>query len=144
MQGSKTLRRVGVVLVGALLSVGAGTAFPSAAASAAVSLAGPISSPAAANSPGDLACEYRPGTGGICVLQRDNGYDVGFASEVSSRADFNLETSSGNYGDDGWFQTSPGSDHSYFFSVGYKSWARACVYARDFAFAPLCTARIYT
>src|SRR5689334_15431130 len=87
-----------------------------------------------------LTCGGSPAAGGgVCILKRDNGYDVAFASEVRSTADFNLVTSSGTYGDEGSFEAYPGGDYSYFFAVGYKSWAHVCVYSRDNVFAPICS-----
>lgn len=98
----------------------------------------------AAAAPGQIACASRADAGAICVLQRSNGYDAGFEGNVTSTVDFNLVTSSGRYGSSGAFVTRPGQYNSYFFAVGYKSWAYACIYSRDFKFAPLCTPTLYT
>jgi hypothetical protein len=95
-------------------------------------------------SPGQVGCHYSSFPGNLCVNERSNGYDVAFYNRgVRSLVDFNLITSSGRYGDRGAFWSVPGQYNSYFFAVGYKSWAYACLYSRDYKFSPFCTPVLY-
>lgn len=97
--------------------------------------------------PGDEGCNYsNPSVGAICVVESSNGYYVDFQNgNIYGYVDFNLVTSSGTYGDLGSFYTTPGQFNSYFFGVGDKGWAAACLYSRDNPekFAPLCTSAVF-
>lgn len=152
MGATKRLFSLISALAGSLLVIGL-----SGPANATTSITGPatarqamVSLRAAAhgvkvpNAPGQTACHYSSFPGNVCMQETNNGYDVAFYNRgVSSLVDFNLITSSGTYGDRGAFWSVPGQYNSYFFSVGYKSWAYACLYSRDYKFAPFCTPTLY-
>jgi hypothetical protein len=101
----------------------------------------PLSSLAlVAAAPGETRCSEDAVIGRLCVTQRDNGYDATYQNhKVCDCVDFNLQTSDGTYGDEGAFWTRPDQANSYFFAVGYKSWARVCLYSRNAKFPPFCT-----
>lgn len=106
--------------------------------------------PAAFANPWDFQC-YRANVGELCIVQRNDGYDVGFRNiRTSSLVDFNLvaivvpPNTKAWYGTQGPFYTVPGQYNSYFFAVGYKSLAQGCLYSRDYRFDPFCTPPIFT
>jgi hypothetical protein len=111
---------------------------------AAVLLAPLGSATLVASAPGETRCSEDAVLGRLCVTQRDNGYDVTYQNhKVCDCVDFNLQTSDGTYGDEGAFWTRPDQYNSYFFAVGYKSSARACLYSRNSTFPPFCTPSVY-
>jgi hypothetical protein len=68
----------------------------------------------------------------VCIDAVNNGYNalVYHFRGPTYTVDFNLATSTGTYGDQGAFSIAAGQTRTYFFAVGYKSWAQVLLYWR--------------
>jgi hypothetical protein len=83
----------------------------------------------------------------VCIDATNNGYNalVYHAYGPTYTVDFNLATSTGTYGDSGAFSIAAGQTRTYFFAVGYKSWAYVILYWRAGSpyFSPLPSPEVY-
>ncbi|MFF1870453.1 hypothetical protein [Kitasatospora herbaricolor] len=71
----------------------------------------------------------------LCVKELSDGYQVSYYNDTGQiqHLDFNLNCSSGRYGDDGAFTSYPGWTSYYYFQVGVKTWCQGGMYDYDFA-----------
>jgi hypothetical protein len=69
----------------------------------------------------------------LCLQEYSNGYKISYYNDTGEvgHLDFNLNCSSGRYGDEGDFIAQPGWTYSYFFAVGVKSWCQGGMYDYD-------------
>ncbi|MCX5215414.1 hypothetical protein OG689_40270 [Kitasatospora sp. NBC_00240] len=105
-----------------------------------------VTAPAASAATGQRNCNGIYKT--LCVKELSNGYQVSYYNDTGEVAhlDFNLNCSSGRYGDEGSFTSYPGWTSYYYFEVGVKTWCQGGMYDYDFGGGPglwLWTTKLY-
>ncbi len=100
-----------------LLAGGAMTAAPSASAAVGEKKCGVALNGVTVNTP-------------LCLKSYSNGYEISYYNDTGQprRLDFNLNCSTGRYGDLGSFWSFPGTTRTYFFEVGVKNWCQGGMY----------------
>jgi hypothetical protein len=96
---------------------------------------GAVTAPSASATVGDKTCGVPMSGGGtlnipLCLTEVSNGYKISYYNNTgqTQHLDFNLNCSSGRYGDEGSFTSYPGWTSYYTFTVGIKSWCQGGMY----------------